>query len=83
MGIWKQADINLTDIDHNFITECFFLTLAFMHYGPIRAIVNYGEFIREFGEIKKQAERAQQEAIRTANVRVYNVIYSTKLSISL
>ncbi|CEI90732.1 hypothetical protein RMCBS344292_05047 [Rhizopus microsporus] len=53
--------------NHNFITECFFLTLAFMHYGPIRAIVNYGEFIREFGEIKKQAERAQQEALRAAN----------------
>jgi ubiquitin conjugation factor E4 B len=54
-----------------------------MHYGPIRAIVNYGEFIREFGEIKKQAERAQQEALRAANVCEYNIIRSTKLNISL
>ncbi|KAI8373503.1 ubiquitin elongating factor core-domain-containing protein [Choanephora cucurbitarum] len=52
---------------HNFITEIFFMTLSFMHYGPIRAYVNFNEFIREYNETKKQTERAQQEALRTAN----------------
>jgi ubiquitin conjugation factor E4 B len=54
--------------NHKFITEAFFMTLAFMHYGPIRALVNYNEFIREFNEVKKQTDKAQQEAARTANV---------------
>ncbi|KAI8982485.1 ubiquitin elongating factor core-domain-containing protein [Mycotypha africana] len=53
--------------EHNFITEAFFLTLSFMHYGPIRAMVNYNEFIREYSELKKQYEKAQQEALRSAN----------------
>lgn len=52
----------------NFITESFFMTLAFMHYGPIRALVNYNEFLREYNEVKKQTDKAQQEAIRTTNV---------------
>jgi ubiquitin conjugation factor E4 B len=45
------------------------MTLAFMHYGPIRALVNFNEFIREYNQVKKQTEKAQQDAIRTANVR--------------
>lgn len=45
------------------------MTLAFMHYGPIRALVNFNEFMREFNEVKKQTDKAQQDAIRTANVR--------------
>ncbi|KAI7901309.1 ubiquitin elongating factor core-domain-containing protein [Cokeromyces recurvatus] len=53
--------------NHNFITEIFFLTLSFMHYGPIRAFVNFNEFIREYNEVKKQADKAQQDALRTAN----------------
>lgn len=52
---------------HNFISECFFLTLAFLHYGPIRGLVNYNEFMREYNEVKKQTERTEQEAIRSAN----------------
>lgn len=52
---------------HNFITESFFMTLSFMHYGPIRALVNYNEFIREYNEVKKQTDKAQQDAARTAN----------------
>lgn len=44
------------------------MTLAFMHYGPIRALVNYNEFIREYNEVKKQNDKAQQDAARTANV---------------
>ncbi|KAI8978027.1 ubiquitin elongating factor core-domain-containing protein [Pilobolus umbonatus] len=52
---------------HNFITECFFMTLSFLHYGPIRAIVNFNEFMREYNELKKQSDRAQQEALNNAN----------------
>ncbi|KAL9552599.1 hypothetical protein MBANPS3_003682 [Mucor bainieri] len=52
---------------HNFITETFFMTLAFMHYGPIRALVNYNEFMREYNEVKKQTDKAQADALRTAN----------------
>lgn len=44
------------------------MTLSFMHYGPIRALVNYNEFIREYNEVKKQTDKAQQDAARTANV---------------
>lgn len=58
----------LFTIAHNFISECFFLTLAFLHYGPIRGLVNYNEFMREYNEVKKQTERTEQEAIRSANV---------------
>lgn len=55
-------------IAHNFITDIFFLTLAFMHYGPIRTFINYNEFKREYSEIKRQAERMEQEAANLANV---------------
>ncbi|KAI8636432.1 ubiquitin elongating factor core-domain-containing protein [Parasitella parasitica] len=53
--------------EHNFITEIFFMTLAFMHYGPIRALVNYNEFMREYNEVRKQNDKAQADALRTAN----------------
>ncbi|KAI9019583.1 ubiquitin elongating factor core-domain-containing protein [Phycomyces nitens] len=52
---------------HNFITEAFFITLASMHYGPIRSLVNYNELIREYNEAKKHHERAQQDAVRLTN----------------
>ncbi|KAG0749651.1 hypothetical protein G6F57_002879 [Rhizopus arrhizus] len=55
-------------IPQNFISECFFLTLSFLHYGPIRGLVNYNGFLREYNEVKKQTERAEQEATRSANV---------------
>ncbi len=42
-----------------------------MHYGPIRAFVNFNEFIREYNEVKKQADKAQQDALRTANVYIH------------
>lgn len=45
------------------------MTLAFMHYGPIRALVNFNEFMREYNEVKKQNDKAQADALRTANVR--------------
>ncbi|KAI8084119.1 ubiquitin elongating factor core-domain-containing protein [Gilbertella persicaria] len=67
----EQSDAYYSQVqelkNHNFITETFFMTLAFMHYGPIRAFVNFNEFIREYTETRKQTERAQQDAIRTAN----------------
>lgn len=44
------------------------MTLSFMHYGPIRALVNYNEFMREYNEVKKQNEKAQQDAANNANV---------------
>ncbi|GAA5817498.1 hypothetical protein MFLAVUS_011046 [Mucor flavus] len=52
---------------HNFITDSFFITLSFMHYGPIRALVNYNGFMREYNEVKKQNEKAQQDAAANAN----------------
>ncbi|KAL0082191.1 ubiquitin elongating factor core-domain-containing protein [Phycomyces blakesleeanus] len=52
---------------HNFITEAFYITLAAMHYGPIRSLVNYNELIREYNEAKKHHERAQQDAVRLTN----------------
>ncbi|KAI9276222.1 ubiquitin elongating factor core-domain-containing protein [Sporodiniella umbellata] len=67
----KELQRNLTlsflYIAQNFISECFFLTLAFLHYGPIRGLVNYNEFMREYNEVKKQTEKAEQDAIRSAN----------------
>lgn len=45
------------------------MTLAFMHYGPIRALVNFNEFMREYNEVRKQNDKAQADALRTANVR--------------
>lgn len=47
------------------------MTLSFMHYGPIRALVNYNGFIREYNEVKKQNEKAQQDAIAQANVNTF------------
>ncbi|KAI8149698.1 ubiquitin elongating factor core-domain-containing protein [Fennellomyces sp. T-0311] len=47
--------------EHNFISEVFFLTVAFIHYGPIRSCVNYNEFKREYAEVKRQTERMEQE----------------------
>jgi ubiquitin conjugation factor E4 B len=44
------------------------MTLAFMHYGPIRALVNFNEFMREYNEVKKQTEKAQQDVLRTVGV---------------
>jgi hypothetical protein len=57
-----------SSIDHNFITETFYLTLTFLHCGPIRSFVNFNLFIREYGELKKQCDKAQEDAARTANV---------------
>lgn len=44
------------------------MTLAFMHYGPVRALVNFNEFLREYNEVKKQTDKAQADALRNANV---------------
>ncbi|CAO3618750.1 unnamed protein product [Cunninghamella echinulata] len=52
---------------HNFITETFFMTMTFLHYGPIRSFINFNYFIREYGELKKQSEKAQADAAQTAN----------------
>ncbi|KAI8381300.1 ubiquitin elongating factor core-domain-containing protein [Radiomyces spectabilis] len=52
---------------HSFITEIFYLTLTFLHYGPIRSFVNYNEFMREYSELKKQCTRYEEEASRLAN----------------
>lgn len=60
---------------HNFITESFFITLSFMHYGPIRALVNFNEFMREYNEVKKQNEKAQQDAANNANVSILQIFF--------
>ncbi|KAF7721031.1 hypothetical protein EC973_005541 [Apophysomyces ossiformis] len=52
---------------HNFITEIFFLTLAFLHYGPIRSLINYNDLMREYSETKKQTERMERETLAAAN----------------
>lgn len=52
------------------------MTLAFMHYGPIRALVNFNEFMREYNEVKKQTDKAQADALRTANVRDGSLAYN-------
>ncbi|ORZ17040.1 ubiquitin elongating factor core-domain-containing protein [Absidia repens] len=52
---------------HNFITEVFYLTLTFLHCGPIRSFVNFNHFIREYGELKKQCSKAQEDAAQAAN----------------
>ena len=56
--------------EHNFITEVFFLTISFIHYGPIRSAVNYNEFKREYSELKRQTERMEQEITRMGNSAV-------------
>ncbi|KAI8081622.1 ubiquitin elongating factor core-domain-containing protein [Halteromyces radiatus] len=53
--------------NHNFITEIFYLTLTFLHCGPIRSFVNFNHFIREYGELKKQCDKAQEDAAQSAN----------------
>ncbi|KAG0172642.1 hypothetical protein DFQ30_009975 [Apophysomyces sp. BC1015] len=55
---------------YNFITESFFLTLAFLHYGPIRSLVNYNDFMRKYSDAKKQVEIMEAEAFRTANAKL-------------
>ncbi|KAI8332411.1 ubiquitin elongating factor core-domain-containing protein [Chlamydoabsidia padenii] len=66
-----QSDAYYNDVqittNHNFITEIFYLTLTFLHCGPIRSFVNFNHFIREYGELKKQCDKAQEDAARTAN----------------
>lgn len=47
-----------------------------MHYGPVRGLVNFNEFIREYNEVKKQTEKAQADALRTANVILYTLHYT-------
>lgn len=44
------------------------MTMTFLHYGPIRSFINFNYFIREYGELKKQSEKAQADAEQTANV---------------
>ncbi|KAI9321206.1 ubiquitin elongating factor core-domain-containing protein [Dichotomocladium elegans] len=50
--------------DHNFITEIFYLTLASLHYGTIRAFVYYNELKKEHAELKRQMERMEQDLSR-------------------
>jgi ubiquitin conjugation factor E4 B len=70
INIIETLLIFMSVLAQNFISECFFLTLSFLHYGPIRGLVNYNGFLREYNEVKKQTERAEQEATRSANVCV-------------
>lgn len=59
------------------------MTLSFMHYGPIRALVNYNEFIREYNEVKKQTDKAQQDAARTANVSLSSTLRKMNILLTL
>ncbi|CDH50642.1 ubiquitin conjugation factor e4 [Lichtheimia corymbifera JMRC:FSU:9682] len=52
---------------HNFISDIFYLTLGFYHYGPIRSFVNYNEFKREHSEMKRQMDRMEQDIARMGN----------------
>ncbi|KAI9269014.1 ubiquitin elongating factor core-domain-containing protein [Phascolomyces articulosus] len=67
-GTTEQSDEYYGDSrpqnEHNFITEVFFLTISFIHYGPIRSCVNYNEFKREYSELKRQTERMEQDMAR-------------------
>lgn len=51
-----------------------------MHYGPIRGFVNYNEFMREYNEVKKQNDKAQQDAASAANVSCYIILCSNSRS---
>lgn len=45
----------------NFITEVFYLTAAFNHYGLIRTIGFYNELERHLDDIDKYLERAESD----------------------
>ncbi|RUP52168.1 hypothetical protein BC936DRAFT_138761 [Jimgerdemannia flammicorona] len=68
-----QPDRNPTisyspETDPHFITESFFLALTFLHYGPIRSLVNYNDFLRSYNDCKNQYQRMKDEQPRWANV---------------
>lgn len=67
MMIWL-GELILCDVAHNFISDIFYLTLGFYHYGPIRSFVNYNEFKREHSEMKRQMDRMEQDIARMGNV---------------
>ncbi|ORX56341.1 hypothetical protein DM01DRAFT_1334813 [Hesseltinella vesiculosa] len=51
-------DAMVTD-KHNFITEAFYLTLCFLHYGPLRAMSDFQNCIKELQDSKKQLKHAE------------------------
>ncbi|KAK9722707.1 Ubiquitin conjugation factor E4 [Basidiobolus ranarum] len=51
----------------NFISDIFFLTVDFHHYGLLRSFAYYNNFIRDFSEMRKQYERMKEDAPRWAN----------------
>ncbi|ORX94013.1 hypothetical protein K493DRAFT_315713 [Basidiobolus meristosporus CBS 931.73] len=51
----------------NFISDVFFLTIEFHHYGLLRSFAYYNNFIRDFSEMRKQYERMKEDAPRWAN----------------
>ncbi|RUS31621.1 ubiquitin elongating factor core-domain-containing protein [Jimgerdemannia flammicorona] len=56
------------DRNPHFITESFFLALTFLHYGPIRSLVNYNDFLRSYNDCKNQYQRMKDEQPRWANL---------------
>ncbi|KAI9209353.1 ubiquitin elongating factor core-domain-containing protein [Polychytrium aggregatum] len=59
---WRAE--NPTPAAANFVSEVFYLALAFHHYGSLSIIRTYGSFLKEVEEMRKQIDRMRAEKER-------------------
>ncbi|KAG5462786.1 MAG: ubiquitin elongating factor core-domain-containing protein [Olpidium bornovanus] len=62
----------------NFVTECFFLTAAVLHYGFLRSFVLYTRFIDDLRHLKREYDTLKAEQRRWASVTRFPLLTSRR-----
>lgn len=77
--IWCNSFIDrltfVLSIDANFITQVFVLTLAYLHYGPVKTFVDYRDLTKACNDFKQEIEEYERnQAANPANAAMSNMI---------
>lgn len=74
--VFVLTNLHTTSIsDANFITQVFVLTLAYLHYGPIKTFVDYKDLVKACTDFKQEIEEYERNQLANpTNAAMSNMI---------
>ena len=60
-AFFTDPTISASDNSSNFVTECFFLTISYLHYGFLKSARTFTDISKELHEMKNLIERIESQ----------------------